>query len=609
VAGKLSVRRRSSYASIAALFVLGFCLAPAIAGTWWKNEWGYRKRIELEPSVLNAATGAGLADIVVPIRLHLGNFNYFSDTKPDGSDLRLIAADDATPLEFRIERFDASAGIAVLWVRVPVARLASDKSYLWMYYGNRDAVLVASSHVADASTVLSFDFAESAGAPRDSTAYGNNATASSAHPGVPGVIDLGVAFGASSTVTLPASPALAFTRQTGFSLSAWVKMEPESSEGILYSQSGSGGRLIVSAGGGHVVATIVGGASPVAVDAVLPEDGWHALGVSVGEQLKLYVDGREAGVRTASPLALDGPAQLGATESAAGFRGSFDVLRISNVVRPAGWFALEHNLQAPDSTMVRAAADESRSEGGWKTELALMRRLMGSVTVDGWFVIAVIGLLGVISGDVLVRKLRLVGRTERGDQAFLATFAAAWQRDLAALRNKATTMVDADELAAGDSTLSRIYAVGIRELAAVPLIDGRRHVTREAVEVIRGAFDATIVQETDRLQRRLVLMTIAVSGGPFLGLLGTVVGVMITFASIAATGDVNVNTIAPGVAAALFATVVGLLVAIPSLFGYNFVASRIAARVAAMEVFADQMVGRMHAAFAGTNLEQSGHAS
>ena len=54
---------------------------------------------------------------------------------------------------------------------------------------------------------------------------------------------------------------------------------------------------------------------------------------------------------------------------------------------------------------------------------------------------------------------------------------------------------------------------------------------------------------------QMVLLTIAISGGPFLGLLGTVVGVMITFAAIAASGDVNVNAIAPGIAAALVATV------------------------------------------------------
>ena len=54
-----------------------------------------------------------------------------------------------------------------------------------------------------------------------------------------------------------------------------------------------------------------------------------------------------------------------------------------------------------------------------------------------------------------------------------------------------------------------------------------------------------------RLNRLMVVLTIAISGGPFLGLLGTVVGVMITFAAIAASGDVNVNAIAPGIAAAL----------------------------------------------------------
>jgi biopolymer transport protein ExbB len=153
--------------------------------------------------------------------------------------------------------------------------------------------------------------------------------------------------------------------------------------------------------------------------------------------------------------------------------------------------------------------------------------------------------------------------------------------------------------------------VAVAETAALPVTGGRRRVTAESAAVIRGALDVRLVEETQRLQRRLVLMTIAVSGGPFLGLLGTVIGVMITFAAVASSGDVNVNTIAPGIAAALFATVMGLLVAIPSLFGYNFVATRIGARVAAMEVFADQMVSRIHAALSAqpTRYEEVAHAA
>src|SRR5208282_2325642 len=85
----------------------------------------------------------------------------------------------------------------------------------------------------------------------------------------------------------------------------------------------------------------------------------------------------------------------------------------------------------------------------------------------------------------------------------------------------------------------------------------------------------------------------SIAGGPFLGLLGTVVGVMITFAAIAAQGDVNVNAIAPGIAAALVATVAGLAVAIPALFGYNYLITQIKDATADMQVFVEEFVTRI----------------
>jgi biopolymer transport protein ExbB len=91
----------------------------------------------------------------------------------------------------------------------------------------------------------------------------------------------------------------------------------------------------------------------------------------------------------------------------------------------------------------------------------------------------------------------------------------------------------------------------------------------------------------------MVLLTIAISGGPFLGLLGTVVGVMITFAAVAQAGDVNVNAIAPGIAAALAATVAGLAVAIPALFGYNYLVTRIKMTTSDMQVFIDEFITRL----------------
>ncbi|MCG8312528.1 MAG: MotA/TolQ/ExbB proton channel family protein [Pseudomonadales bacterium] len=115
----------------------------------------------------------------------------------------------------------------------------------------------------------------------------------------------------------------------------------------------------------------------------------------------------------------------------------------------------------------------------------------------------------------------------------------------------------------------------------------------QAVEAIKAALDADMTREVQKLNGQMVLLTIAISGGPFLGLLGTVVGVMITFAAIAATGDVNIAAIAPGVAAALLTTVAGLFVAIPALFGYNWLMSRIKESVVDMRVFADEFLTRI----------------
>ncbi|MNT21949.1 Biopolymer transport protein ExbB [compost metagenome] len=101
------------------------------------------------------------------------------------------------------------------------------------------------------------------------------------------------------------------------------------------------------------------------------------------------------------------------------------------------------------------------------------------------------------------------------------------------------------------------------------------------------------MRESQKLNKWMVLLTIAISGGPFIGLLGTVLGVMITFASVAAAGEVNINAIAPGIAAALLATVAGLAVAIPALFGYNYLLSRVEDVTADNQIFVDELEKRI----------------
>ena len=92
-----------------------------------------------------------------------------------------------------------------------------------------------------------------------------------------------------------------------------------------------------------------------------------------------------------------------------------------------------------------------------------------------------------------------------------------------------------------------------------------------------------------RLESKMSAVAMSLSGAPFLGLLGTVWGVMDSFAALAgATDGVGLQTMAPGISAALLTTVVGLLVAIPSMFGYNFLVGQIRALVVRLDHFAGE---------------------
>jgi biopolymer transport protein ExbB len=159
------------------------------------------------------------------------------------------------------------------------------------------------------------------------------------------------------------------------------------------------------------------------------------------------------------------------------------------------------------------------------------------------------------------------------------------------------------------SSLFHIYDTGMREVndrlqGGRCLPDGT--IAPQSLAAIRASMDAQLVKEAAKLNNLMVLLTIAISGGPFVGLLGTVIGVMITFAAIAAAGDVNVNSIAPGISAALLATATGMFVAIPALFGYNYFQVRIKGVITEMSVFVDEIVTRIAEGRLGQTMQQPG---
>jgi biopolymer transport protein TolQ len=89
------------------------------------------------------------------------------------------------------------------------------------------------------------------------------------------------------------------------------------------------------------------------------------------------------------------------------------------------------------------------------------------------------------------------------------------------------------------------------------------------------ALERTVAEQGEQLRTHLVFLAITTMVSPFLGLLGTVWGIMIAFLDIAARGSANISVVAPGIADALITTIVGLAVAIPSVVGYNYFSNRI----------------------------------
>lgn len=127
----------------------------------------------------------------------------------------------------------------------------------------------------------------------------------------------------------------------------------------------------------------------------------------------------------------------------------------------------------------------------------------------------------------------------------------------------------------------------------------KQSVSLKNMEHVKRAIENVVAQESLELESGLIWLAIAVSGAPFIGLLGTVWGVMSAFAGIAQApqGAASLAAMAPGVSAALITTVAGLLVAIPSMFGYNYLVHNLRVFTVGLDNFAQELVSRMETEF------------
>lgn len=586
-------------------------LAPGLAQAWWNDDWQFRKELTFDLSAAGANISGTPTNVPVLVRLSLANFEFFNDTKPDGGDLRFIAADDKTALKYHVERYDPQSQMAFIWVQVPrlAGGTAGDKIYL--YYGNKEAAAASDPAATyDTNQALVYHFGGATDAPQDSTAYKAEPTAFLAVVTPASLIGAGAQFSGSTLITVPATGALLHAATQGYTISAWLRIGAPQTRATVAALEDANGAIVLGIDGARVFAETRSGGQTVTVtqagEGVTTEE-WHHVALTIGAgKLTLWIDGVEAGTQPTTLGDVGGSLTVGGSANGASFlTGDLDELQVANVARPAEWLQAAARSQGMVAPLLVYGGDSQKESGGGEGYFSTTLR---SVTFDGWVIIGILTIMFFWSVWIMIFKSIYLGRVAKGNGHFLDEFhklrddPSAVERRFGANAGKkeATAFEKSDEEHEefGASTLYRLYHHGMREV--LTRLEGKSAgaaranvLTPTAIESIRATMDASQTRMTQRLQDQMVLLTIAIAGGPFLGLLGTVVGVMITFAAIAVSGDVNVNAIAPGTAAALVATVFGLGVAIPCLFGYNWLNSRIKEIVADMRVFSDEFVARI----------------
>lgn len=191
-------------------------------------------------------------------------------------------------------------------------------------------------------------------------------------------------------------------------------------------------------------------------------------------------------------------------------------------------------------------------------------------TTEGKITITALGILSLISWSIIFKKTGQLYLARKQTKKFIEAFNAA--RDPLALKRQNLTFEGAPAY--------HLYSAGAEELEYQlennPLhVQGKKKAGPASLSTVRVLLEETSGVEAMALEKGMIVLSTAVAGGPFIGLLGTVWGVMETFAGIARANSASLTAMAPGVAGALIATVIGLLVAIPAMFAYNFMVTSI----------------------------------
>lgn len=190
--------------------------------------------------------------------------------------------------------------------------------------------------------------------------------------------------------------------------------------------------------------------------------------------------------------------------------------------------------------------------------------------------------VSVYSWAVIIYKLGVIRKAMARSRKFLKRF-----------REDPDGMIGhhADRRRFEPSPYASVFEAGLAELS---LIAGGRAATRglsaPQVDAVERSMERAISEEALELRKYLIVLATTAGAAPFVGLFGTVWGIMKAFSAMYVTGSASISSVAPGVSAALTTTVAGLAVAIPALVGYNYLMSRVRSLTIGMENLSSEFI-------------------
>lgn len=225
-------------------------------------------------------------------------------------------------------------------------------------------------------------------------------------------------------------------------------------------------------------------------------------------------------------------------------------------------------------------------------------------TVAGKLVLLLLAIGSIFSWSIMITKLRVIQFARKQNTRFVAAF----RQDRQPLR-----LFEKNARFLG-SPVFNVYRAGCREMAFHLLGSAELDETfRARLEIadkispaqmgaVNAAMERAVGETALDLESQMILLATAVSGSPFLGLLGTVWGVMDAFTGVAEAGSPSLASMAPGVSGALITTVTALCVAIPAMFGYNFLVTSIRGVIVEMDNFAAELASEFEHKYVDHNV-------